>query len=987
MTINFSMNFGATFIETYRIPQNTDWETYKSWLDSEVSELKTEIRSNTELDRLVFDLNNCIIKSYEASCKEQTRKQKTSKSWFTPQLAKLRKEVNKLWNRQKKVKEAVKEYKEKLTKYNNERKLAKEKSWLSFCENLSSISSASRIHKVISKDHTNRMGTLKKENGEYTKDMQESLQLLAETHFSGCEQIAVAEEIEIESNFIITDDMRSMFSESSIKWAITSFKPFKSASEDRIFPALLQNGIQILLPVLKKIFIASYALGYIPKAWREVKIIFIPKIGKPSDQPKSYRPISLMSFLLKAMERIIDRSLRDGPLKLIPLHIFQFAYQESKSTTTALKSLVKQIEKSLGEKEICLGCFLDIEGAFDNISFTAIQTALAERNVCDLTINWINCLLRNRNITLSSYGGKKRMKTVKGCPQGGVLSPLLWSLVIDSAIKLLNDKGFGVEGYADDLVILIKGKYPRLVSELMQSALNLIQTWCISIGMNINPGKVSVVPFTRKQKINSRLNTLYIFNKEIHYSNETKYLGVTLDKTLTFNSHLKNVIRKATLSVWTCKRMVSTTWGLTPKIAHWMYTAIVRPMITYASLVWWEKTNQISAQIELDKLQRQACLLMTGGIRTAPAAALFALANLPPLHLFIQSQALDTNYKFSLSELKIVKDNTDPVLNIIQEKHDKQKYSISDYMLSKFNFRSSYNVSIPKREEWYLQYQFWNNDYQIWFTDGSKTLEGTGSGIYHWNTKEGFSYALGTVASVYQAELYAIELCVRNCIEKQYFNQKIFIYSDSQAALKSLSQYKVTSKLVWSCMGLLEELAKNNQVHLVWVPGHSNIVGNEKADEMARIGSSTSFVGPEPFCGYSISNVNIGKTWLSEQLEDYWTHVPNLRHSKLFIKGFDQKLSLEFLNLTRKQARLLTMFLTGHGYFNKYLKMIGKATEDKCRLCGDIGETAEHLLCDCEALSCKRYNTFGKPIMEPVDFWCHSLKDILRFINDMKIEL
>ena len=80
------------------------------------------------------------------------------------------------------------------------------------------------------------------------------------------------------------------------------------------------------------------------------------------------------------------------------------------------------------------------------------------------------------------------------------------------------------------------------------------------------------------------------------------------------------------------------------------------------------------------------------------------------------------------------------------------------------------------------------------------------------------------------------------------------------------------------------------------------------------------------------------------------------------------------------------MFLTGHGFFNKYLRMIGRTTEDKCRLCGDIVETAEHLLCDCEALSYKRYTIFGKPTLEPVDLWSHSLKEILKVINCMKIE-
>ena len=98
--------------------------------------------------------------------------------------------------------------------------------------------------------------------------------------------------------------------------------------------------------------------------------------------------------------------------------------------------------------------------------------------------------------------------------------------------------------------------------------------------------------------------------------------------------------------------------------------------------------------------------MITGGRRTTPTAGMSALIGLPPLHLFIQGQALETNYKFSLSELKEVRSITDVNLNKIQEKYDEHGYCVSDYMLSKYNFRSLFTVSISKREEWPFQYQY-----------------------------------------------------------------------------------------------------------------------------------------------------------------------------------------------------------------------------------------------------------------------------------------
>jgi hypothetical protein len=63
------------------------------------------------------------------------------------------------------------------------------------------------------------------------------------------------------------------------------------------------------------------AYGFIPKAWRQVKVAFIPKPGKLDyTEAKTYRPISVSSFLLKTMEKLVDRHIRDGALRIYPLH-------------------------------------------------------------------------------------------------------------------------------------------------------------------------------------------------------------------------------------------------------------------------------------------------------------------------------------------------------------------------------------------------------------------------------------------------------------------------------------------------------------------------------------------------------------------------------------------------------------------------------------------------------------------------------------------
>jgi hypothetical protein len=110
-------------------------------------------------------------------------------------------------------------------------------------------------------------------------------------------------------------------------------------------------------------------------------------------------------------------------------------------------------------------------------------------------------MLGNRKITATLAGETLEGSVTRDCPQGGVLSPLLWSLVVDEPIGGLNGNGYFTLGYADDIAILIHRKFPNTVSELLQEALSLVQQWCNRTQLSINPQKIVIVPFTRKRDL------------------------------------------------------------------------------------------------------------------------------------------------------------------------------------------------------------------------------------------------------------------------------------------------------------------------------------------------------------------------------------------------------------------------------------------------------------------------------------------------------
>jgi hypothetical protein len=89
-------------------------------------------------------------------------------------------------------------------------------------------------------------------------------------------------------------------------------------------------------------------------------------------------------------------------------------------------------------------------------------------------------------------------------------------------------------------------------------------------------------------------------------------------------------INKAHKAFWTCRGTFGKTWGFGPKVVYWIYTAVVRPISTYAATIWWPRVKLKTSQAELSKLQRVACLGITGVMRTAPTAAMEVLLGLLP---------------------------------------------------------------------------------------------------------------------------------------------------------------------------------------------------------------------------------------------------------------------------------------------------------------------------------------------------------------------
>jgi len=332
------------------------------------------------------------------------------------------------------------------------------------------------------------LGPLERLDGSYTSGMGESLELLLEKHFPR-DPNSITEYDMLDHRLIFLEDIGKIVSLNKVSTAVDSFGPYKAAGGDEIFPAMLQKGPTELIRQLTRVIRACILLGYTPREWQGFKVVFIPKPGKDSyERASSWRPISLTSFWLKAMERVVDWHIRTPRLLEKLRSAGQYAYMAGVSTEAALHQVVARMERTLKSGEYGISATLDVEGAFSHATYASIINGLRRHNVDSWATRWIISMLTNRSVH-ACHSGEIRNRTVeRGCPQGGVLSPLLWNMVVDEILSLmrLNIPQVHSQGFADDLSLYSTGVDLGIVRGHMQAAINMVSEWCSSVDLSVD---------------------------------------------------------------------------------------------------------------------------------------------------------------------------------------------------------------------------------------------------------------------------------------------------------------------------------------------------------------------------------------------------------------------------------------------------------------------------------------------------------------------
>ena len=679
-----------------------------------------------------------------------------------------------------------------------------------------------------------------------------------------------------------------------------------------------------------------------------------------------------MSFLFKTLERLVCWRNDETAFKDKPFHNRQYAFRKGYSTERAMSDALKIIEKGFYKGDYVVGCFLDIKGAFDNITTGAIVRALEKKNVERNIIRWYDQYLNNRVCTAELGEAKRKIKLTKGAPQGGVASPVMaWNCAFDMLLEAFDGLATKIIGYADDALLLTTSIDLGTALDLAQKAIKKAENWARDVGVEFSPEKTSVMIFTRKRgKPNRKLK---IYGKEVDFVSSTKYLGVVFDNKLTFRQHIEEKIAAARKALILAKRAFSRTWGPKPKKTKWLYTGVIRPALLYGCLIWHKAVDSAIIKDKLQRLQRLALLTIANVRKGTPTAAMEIIFNLPPLDLIIKEMAAKTYVRLNIEGINY---NCNSHVTAIEKwLGDWQFKGTSSDNNTNYRLKDrKFDVLIKDGSDTEMR-----DDGQIrCYTDGSRLDSRAGAGAVVFEGKEIqeiFKQGIGD-RSVFQAELQAIKLAAE--FLQGLYGRDIKFRVDSQAAIKALGSDETSSELVNDTYNVLQEISTRNDVTVEWIKAHVGWPGNELADEAAKEGSkldnTTTIQPPKRDLWAAIEGI------MSRKWRRRWEGIKTCRQTKYFYSGPDKGKSDELLNMTKNKISVLTRFLTGHVFLRRQNFIVDHGCYPprgwaSCRLCSegnleeDEDETPHHLITKCPALMVKRLETLGHRVLDDNPIW------------------
>ena len=795
-----------------------------------------------------------------------------------------------------------------------------------------------------------------------------------------------------------------------LETALKKLKKRKSPGPDKIHNEMLQhlgeNGKRMLLNIINK----TWMEGQLPRAWKNAHVVPILKTDKDPQIPKSYRPISLTSCTGKVAERMVNRRLYWFLEENKLLCEEQAGFRAASRTEDQLFTLCQKIQDGFQDGKHTTAVFVDLQQAYDRVWRKGLLLKMQRLGINGKLYRWIKNFLTERTIQTKIDNTLSAHQTLEeGIPQGSALSCTLFLVFInDLAKEITSSKAL----YADDLVLWKTHKYARQSARFLNQDMERISKYCKTWKITINASKTAYSTFTLSPKVNKQNLNIRLESHQLTKEENPTYLGVQLDSRMTFKKYISNLKKKATKRLLLLKRLASSTWGSDMDTLRTLYIGYIRSILDYNQCL--QVACSKTTQHELDKVQNHALRFICGGMKSTPTATCEIHTAIEPLGLRREKAALEMFERAKrMNTVHPAKQLTENWRRKDRIKHQSIMHHINNLRekchlpdkrqpiqrvteipphteLQPPEIRTSLKDKQVNKKTDLLELKTAADDtiadYPIeWihaYTDGSAFKATVNAGYGVWigfpdgNTKEMFA-ACGSTCSNYDAELKGILSAVESLhatFKKQPHKiNNIVLFTDSKSALEALESQSTYSKDIAIIALQIHRLitAYNTRLVLQWIPGHTNIPGNEKADKLSKKGAQQE--QPQVDTPYTTARQIIRNNY-KEQWMNMWATCQTGREVYKHMNKINPRDSLKLL--PRKEQVAIFRLRTQHAPLNCHLNRINPQRPPMCPLCNAQFETTEHLLFYCPRLQDLRQNLL--PPSPDIDNTLYSTADQLK---------
>ena len=384
----------------------------------------------------------------------------------------------------------------------------------------------------------------------------------------------------------------------------------KAVGSDNLSLEMILPVLEIIAPVVTHIINFSLSCNVFPSQWKNAYVVPLPKTLNPT-YATDYRPISILPIFSKVLETIVYNQLHSYLSSNNLLCPYQSGFRPFHSTVSALLNITEDIRGAMDNTKLTVMVLLDFSSAFNSVNFDILLATLRAVNIPSSVISWFHSYLTGRrqcviaNDTTSTW-----LDLNAGVPQGGVLSPLLFSVFINNISQVISSP---YHLYADDLQLYQHGylnELPEIISFLNDN-LSAIQRWSDSFGLAVNPKKSQAIIIS-SSRLKSRINwdllpNIMYSGVTIPYYDKVKNLGLTIDSNMTWTSHINEISKRMHFSYHSLKRL---QYFLPHKTKIMLAQCLLLPILDYADVCYLDVTEELL--IKLERLQNLAIRFIYG---------------------------------------------------------------------------------------------------------------------------------------------------------------------------------------------------------------------------------------------------------------------------------------------------------------------------------------------------------------------------------------